>query len=85
MQPPDFGPGRANDPDPDLDFALRLHNFYWGNLYMATMGIKGQILEKKIVAFCQNSSIIEKIYFWLDRKFGAWVNLEFSESNRIEL
>ena len=29
MQPPDFGPGRAFDPDPDLNFKLRLHNFYW--------------------------------------------------------
>ena len=29
MQPPDFGPGRATDSDPDLDCVLRLHNFYW--------------------------------------------------------
>ena len=41
-------------------------------------------LGKIIGIFCQKGSIIEKIYFWLDRKFEAWVNLEFSRfANRI--
>ena len=84
MQPPDFGPGRASDPDPDLNFELKLHNFYWGALVIYSMYTRSNF-GKIIGIFCRQGSIIEKIYFWLDRKFEAWVIREFEfefESNR---
>ena len=76
MQPPDFGPGRASDLDPDLDFALRSHNFYWGALVIYSIYTRSNF-GKIIGIFCRQGSIIEKIYFWLDRKFEAWVIREF--------
>ena len=42
MHPPNFGPGRASDPDPDLDFAFRLRNFIEGPL-LYTACIPGQV------------------------------------------
>ena len=76
MQPPDSGPGRASDPDLDLDFAFMLHNVYWGALVVDSVYTRANF-GKSIGIFCRQGSIIETIYFWLDRKFEAWVIREF--------